>query len=255
MYLMYVDESGDPGQLPGSPTTHFVLCGLTVHELRWKAVLNDLLVFRRWLNERYGLKLREEIHAAEMLTKPGKLARIPKHQRLEILRLCMDWLAKRPEISVTTVVVDKRCKSNDVFEMAWRQLVQRFENTIWARNFPSCGNLHERGLLLPDNTSGTQLTQLMRQMRHFNPVSNFSDPYGRSYRNITLEYVIEDPFMKDSASSLMHQMADVVAYFARQLYQPNQYLQKKYATRYYERLEPILNLKASKSHPLGIVQR
>lgn len=255
MYLMYVDESGDPGHLPSSPTTHFVLSGLTVHELRWKPVLQDLMGFRLMLKARYGLKLREELHAGELLSKPGDLARIPKHTRLEILRLSMDWLARRPDIGVTTVVVDKRGKADDVFAIAWRHLIQRFETTIWAHNFPCGGHLPDRGMVLPDNTNGKHLTQIMRQMRHFNPMTNYASTNGCSYRNLALEYVIEDPFMKDSASSYLHQMADIVAYFARQLYQPNAYLQKKYATNYYHRLQPILNLKASKTHPLGIVLR
>jgi Protein of unknown function (DUF3800) len=255
MYLMYVDESGDPGHLPSSPTTHFVLSGLTIHERNWKPVLSELTDFRLFLRHRYGLKLREELHAAALLSKPGPLARIPKHERLEMMRLSMDWLARRPEIQVTSVVVDKRGKTQDIFELAWRQLIQRFETTIWAQNLPGPCSHHDRGMLLPDNTNGARLTQIMRQMRHFNPINHYDPVHGFGYRDIKLEFVIEDPFMKDSASSHLHQMADVVAFFARQMYQPNAYVQKKYASQYYQRLHPILNYKASKMHPLGIVLR
>ena len=48
MYLMYADESGDTG-LIASPTRYFILCGLVIHELRWRHVMDELLDFRmRW---------------------------------------------------------------------------------------------------------------------------------------------------------------------------------------------------------------
>jgi uncharacterized protein DUF3800 len=68
MYLMYVDESGDCG-LPvnGSPTNHFCLSGLVVHELRWKETLSELAAFRRWLRGRYSVNIEDELHAADMI--------------------------------------------------------------------------------------------------------------------------------------------------------------------------------------------
>jgi len=90
---MYVDESGDPG-VKNSPTRYFTLTGVVVHELRWKPYLDDLVTFRRNMKSLFGLKLREEIHAGQMLTKPGELARIPKYHRLEILRRFADQLAR-----------------------------------------------------------------------------------------------------------------------------------------------------------------
>ncbi len=63
MYLMYVDESGDTG-LANSPTRHFVLSGLVVHELRWQACLEQLIEFRRRMKAQFGVRLRDEIHSA-----------------------------------------------------------------------------------------------------------------------------------------------------------------------------------------------
>lgn len=39
MHLMYVDESGDTG-VTNSPTKHFALSSLIVHELHWEAALH-----------------------------------------------------------------------------------------------------------------------------------------------------------------------------------------------------------------------
>ncbi len=54
MYLMYVDESGDPGTV-NSPTRYFVLSGLVVHELSWLATLDSLIDFRRRMRDTFGL--------------------------------------------------------------------------------------------------------------------------------------------------------------------------------------------------------
>ena len=62
MFLMYVDESGDTGMV-NSPTRHFVLSGLVVHELRWQGCLDQITEFRRNMRVKYNLKMRDEIHA------------------------------------------------------------------------------------------------------------------------------------------------------------------------------------------------
>jgi hypothetical protein len=85
MYFMYVDESGDPG-MGNSPTQFFALSGLVLHELTWRTTLDRLVAFRRRMLEKFGLKLREEIHSAHFITKPGQLSRIKRNDRLSILR-------------------------------------------------------------------------------------------------------------------------------------------------------------------------
>lgn len=42
MYLLYVDESGDTGHV-NSPTKHFVLSALVIHEDQWLNILDDLV--------------------------------------------------------------------------------------------------------------------------------------------------------------------------------------------------------------------
>ncbi len=256
MYLLYVDESGDTG-LQRSPTRFFVLTGVIVHETHWRTVLADFVAFRQTLRATKGLKLREEIHAVDFINKPGELVRIKRNDRLDILKQCIDWAGSRTDLQVITVVVNKTTKpaTYDVFEAAWQALIQRFENTIQHQNFPG-GFANQRGLLIPDNTDGKKLTALVRKMRHYNPVPNQTNlqQLGAGYRNLTLQYVIEDPFLKNSATSYLHQLVDVIAYCARQLYEPNAYMKKKGGHRFYERLRAVINPFASRSHPLHVVQ-
>lgn len=255
MYLMYVDESGDPGSHQNSPTQYFILTGIILHELRWKQHLDDFVQFRRTLKATKGLKLREEIHASVLINKPGNLIRIKRNDRLDIMRQCINWLASRQDINVISVAVDKRGKPDaDIFSIAWTALIQRFENTISWGNFSGPKNPDERGMILPDNTDGKKLTALLRKLRHYNMVPNNSSFQGGA-RNLQLSYVIEDPFLKDSAGSYFHQLCDVVAYCVRQKYEPNSYMKKKGGINFYDRLLPIIVTKAAPKHPLGIVER
>jgi hypothetical protein len=243
MFLMYVDESGDCGLIQnGSPTRYFVLSALVIHETKWNSLLSDLINFRQNLKVSKGIKMREEIHSSLFISKPGKLVRIKRNDRLDILKQCLNWMAAHQDISVITIVVDKTGKTGSVFELAWERLIQRFENTILRKNFPgSSQNIEDRGMLIPDNTDNKKLKELLRRMRRYNPVPSRGSSTFVGHRNLTLTYVIEDPFLKDSIDSYFHQLADVVAYFARQMFEPNAYVRKKGATTFYTRLRPVIN--------------
>lgn len=247
---MYVDESGDPG-LTGSPTRFFTLSGLVVHELRWRDVLNHFLLFRRRMRASFGLKLREEIHAARFIAKPGSLQRIPRKDRLTILRHFADEIARVPDVAVINVCVDKQGKAPtyDVHEQAWMALIQRFENTITHRNFPGPTNPDDRGMIFPDGQPVGALQRLIRRMRVYNPIPSM---YG-GYRMLQLVQIVEDPSFRDSANSLYIQAADLCAYLAYQLHAPNQYMRKSGGSSYFRRLSPVLCRAASKQDPFGIV--
>jgi hypothetical protein len=251
---MYVDESGDIG-LVNSPTRYFILCGVVLHELRWRPYLDELMNFRRDIKNSFGLKLRQEIHASALINKPGELALIPKHQRLEILRRKADKLASMPDLNLISVVVDKRGKppNYDVFEKAWEALIQRFENTISHSNFPGPHNPDERGMLFPDRTDDKKLIRVLRRMRNYNPIPN-QPTFAPGYRNLTLQYVIEDANLRDSTQSLFVQAVDLCAYLLYQQHSPCVYFKKKSGQNYFNRLHPICCRAASAANPIGIVR-
>jgi hypothetical protein len=167
---MYVDESGDIG-LNNSPTRFFILTGLVVHELRWKANLDQLVSFRRRMRDLHGFKLPEELHASHLINTPGDLKRIKRNDRLSIIRALATELATMQDINFVNVVVDKQGKPPDfdVFGKAWQALIQRFENTIRNSNFPGPANHNERGLIFPDRTDDKKLTLLLRRMTLYLP--------------------------------------------------------------------------------------
>jgi len=251
---MYVDESGDSGMV-NSPSRYFVLSGLIVHELRWHTYLDTLIQFRRTLKQSYGLRLREEFHAAAMISRPGDLVRIPRHNRLATLRHFADCMSNMTEFSVINVVVNKQGKGPDydVFDMAWRVLIQRFENTLSHHNFPGPRNPDDRGLLLCDNTDERRVRDLMRKMRRFNPIPHHPTYPATGHRNVPLVSLVEDPNFRDSAHSYFIQAVDLVAYLLYQRVAPCNYMRRNSGQNYFSRLGPVLCRHASTKDPEGIV--
>jgi len=253
VYLMYVDESGDTG-LCDSPTRYYALTGLVVHELRWQTCLDQIIAFRRRMRDKFGLKLREELHAAALINRPGPLVRIKRNDRLTIIREFADELASMTDVNLINVKVDKEDKTDgyDAFGAAWKALIQRFENTMSHRNFAGPANADERGILFPDHTDDKKLERLLRQMRRYNPVPNRPE-YGTGYRNLALANIIEDPSFRESAHSYFIQAVDLCAFLLYQRLEPCGYMRKKSGQNYYKRLEPILCKEAASDDPLGIV--
>jgi len=250
---MFVDESGDSG-LQNSPTRCFVLTGLVIHELRWQLYLDEIIRFRHHLRQKYGLRLREEFHASAFLNHPGDLIRIKRHDRLAMIRHLADFLASLSDLNLINVAVDKQGKpaNYSVFQSAWRALFQRFENTLSHRNFPGPANPDEKGIIFCDHTEDKKLMQLLRQMRRWNPVP--SQPHhGSGYRNLPLNYILEDPNFRDSAHSYFIQAADLTAFLLYQHLAPSAYMRKNAGHNYFTRLKPILCLHAAPRHPNGMV--
>lgn len=238
MYLMYVDESGVPGT-NNSPTKYFILSAIIIHESYWFNLLDDLIQFKRLLKAKYGLLMKEEIHASVFLSGRAKLKNnIKRNDRLDLLKKCVDWLSNRNYISIISVRVDKS-NTTDPFSRAWQLLIQRFENTLLHKNFPGPFN-NDKGMVFADNTNGGKLVKLIRQMRRYNPIPNMMQ-YGGGSRNIPLKSIIEDPSFRDSGHSLILQMVDIVAYFAKQVYEPSKYVTSKGARTFYKRLSPVIN--------------
>lgn len=260
MFLMYVDESGDIG-LNRSPSRYFILTGLVIHELRWQPYLAQIVQFRREMKNQFGLKLREEIHAASFITRPGSFSRIKRNDRLTIIRKFADELASMPDLNIINIVIDKSSKpaDYDVFNMAWKLLIQRFENTLSRRNFRGPANSDERGLMLPDNTDNAKLMRQLRKMRVFNPVPHnqqILSTYNMStpYRNLVVGGIIEDPAFRNSEQSYFVQACDLCAYLLHQQLAPNSYMRKKGGYKYFDRLDDVLCKVASTGDKQGIVR-
>lgn len=251
MYFMYVDETGDTG-LTRSPSRYFGLSGIVVHESRWREFIDLLVGFKRTMRDAYGLPVRSEIHASEFIRSSA--TKLEPHVRLAILRNFLDEIAKWDFISITNILVDKSTKpaAYDVFDNAWQTLFQRFENTLKYGNFPG-GHRNDHGFVITDATNGRKLSRLMRRMAVHNYIPNQAQ-FGHGARNQPITRVIEDPYGKNSRTTLPIQACDTVAYFLLQSVSPNSFIQRKHAQSYFYRLGPVLNTAASRDDAHGIVR-
>jgi Protein of unknown function (DUF3800) len=255
MYLMYVDDSGDCGMpADGSPSNLFCLSGVVVHELRWQDTLSKLADFRRWLWRRYKVNIEDEIHSADMISKPSKVAasfqRLPKHERLAIIRHFANKIATLVDISIINVYVDKRSgrvpNKEEVFRWAWYSLFQRFENTIRGQNFPGPRNVDNRGIVFPDNTDGKKLKKFLNAMRLDNQMKIQQGSGAFVYINEPIRVIIEDPVLRDSQESYFIQVADCTAFLLKQYLEPSSYMKQHGGNAYFNRLDPVLCKYASR---------
>lgn len=228
---------------------------MVVHETRWSDALNQLIAFRQRMRGSFGLLMREEIHSAHLINRPGDLVRIPRNDRLTIIRAFLNEVGALPDVSVINVLIDKHGKptSYDVMGRAWEALIQRFSNTISHRNFAGPANSDERGTIVPDNTDTKKVQGLIRRMRRYNPIPNQSQ-FGVGFRNRMITNMVEDPYFKDSRRSYFIQAADVIAFALYQRTKPCAYIKRKSARNYFNRLESVLFRTASTSDPEGIVR-
>lgn len=244
----------------GTRTRYFCLTGLVVHELRWKETLSELLQFRHSIKRHYKVYLDDELHAADMITKPSRLAeslqRLKKHERLAILRHYADRIATLSDISLINIVVDKEDgvpSKEEVFRRAWYTLFQRFENTIRHQNFPGPKNPDDKGIVFPDKTDGTRLKRYLERMRLSNPFLIRQRSGAHSYKDEPVRLIIEDPVMRDSGESYFVQTADCAVFLLKQHIQPSAYMKKHGGNAYFHRLNPVLCKHASNKNPEGIV--
>jgi len=162
--------------------------------------------------------------------------------------------AQLADVNMINVIVDKSKygPESDIFGVAWTTLIQRFHNTLSHKNFPGPQNADDRGLLFVDQTDELKLRALTRKMRRYNPVPSM---FGGAYIMSNISTIVEDAVHRNSLHSYFIQLADVNAYFLYQKYSASKYIAKKGGRNYFDKLFPVLCTVASKSHPLGIVER
>ncbi len=257
MYLIYIDESGDYG-IENSPSKFLALSGIVIHESSWLTYLDKLIDFRKSLRHdaHIGLKLREEIHSARLITRPGELSRISKHKRLFIIKKFAEEIASYKKMSIINVLIDKTGKDADydVMENAWKTLLQRAITTLKKRNYPDSINEFDGLQIFHDMTNNEKVKKLSRKLRRYNPVPNKRIlGFSGGYRDMKMDLLIEDPNPRVSRHSYFIQMADLSAFLLYQYHCPNKYFKEKGGVNYLRILEPIMCKTASSTNELGIV--
>jgi hypothetical protein len=254
MYFMYIDQSGDPGNLiieKGKENSkHYILAGLIVPVTDWNTCFERIKKLRRELKNLYGLPVREEIHANELIRiqKKKPYRKIVKRKRIALLK---HFVSSIPNIfskgKIVTICFEKDKISPIGFknyeEMAWNRLLQRYDNYL--------KNEKMYGIVISDQTDERLVRGLLRKMKVFNPIPS---KFGGSYQALT-DSIVEDPFMRDSQHSYFIQVVDAIAYSLYRKEYPKGSLKKYNLQNLFKMLEPILLKEASSNDEYGVVRK
>lgn len=236
MHLVYIDDSYE------KPTEIF--SALVVPANHWLDAFSIVKDWRKKIRVTDGIFLGAELHATNFVSGRGRISprTVPKGRRCQIFRECLEMLANNDHLSLFNVVLSRR-------DWAFERLVNRINRTM--REWDS------QAVLICDEGNEAGYTKLLRKMSVHNPIpSQFGiwRDTGKTYRNIPLDRIIEDPFFRDSARSYFIQLADFCAYALlrreREIASKNRYdLHKAF-----KRLEPICFKAANRRDPFGVIR-
>lgn len=215
MELLFIDESGDNGFAPGS-TSLFILGGVCVPAHKWKGIFWKIEETKREITKRYGIKV-PEIKTSKLFAHRGVLfdTQLQQEDMLWIYDRFVDLLC---DSSVTLLVggySKEKFKQQGYSTSEAKHLTRAFTEHVWRRYF------YELEDLLAEKTKQTEQPQ--------NAIVYYdSNPGHEKYiRRIVREFsrkddatgvgIVEDIILRDSKTSHLIQLADVLAYSVAQM--------------------------------------
>jgi hypothetical protein len=238
VYLVYMDDSGDPGVHPGSPTETYTIACVFVRDTDWVPLFEDLIRFRRYLRANFGLRMRQEIKANQLVqgTGPWLTLGFGDRARKRVYRSFMRLQGSTGTVKTFAVVIDKsQCASaDDVREKAWRHALERVE--AFARHNKTTL------MLIPDSGEYDRFRKLARKMRRFSQVGAMVG--GGTLSRPLATFLIDDPVERDSAQSYFVQLADLNAYAAYRKERPD----PLFPPNMWEQLGPAILIEANQYH-------
>ena len=245
MQLLYVDESGNSHVDPNN--THFVLAGVAMDAAYWKQHnsqidnikyaydLTNQEIHTAWLLKTYGFQNKipnfssfdatnrkqaaEQFIQSELIkANPGTRKNIKKDwkitaaychllkaDRIDFVNEICHQFSQWGHMRIFLIIVDKRTykPTYSIYEDAFEQLISRFQRFI--QNISP----NDYGIVAMDNnqTISQKITAL----------SKIFHSSGTRYANIP--NIIDTPYFVDSKMTSMIQLADIVSYGARKVYE------------------------------------
>lgn len=252
--FFYVDESYDAKK--------FCLSAVSLRYGDWHRSFKAVQAHRRALKQKYGLYIRREIHARELVAGRGRVAEhlIGKHDRARIFHGLLTLIASLPHVWIFNVCLDVN-PNEDVQIKAWDRLLNRIERTMlelekrFVVRLPAA--LRPRAMIFADEGKETHITRAFRKRAVFNPVPSQYGGWAEGMtKNIPIERIIEDPIFKQSHQSFLIQLADCAAFalLKRETVLPSK--STKYGVpAYFEScLGKVCFRAAAKKDPFGIVR-
>jgi hypothetical protein len=249
MYIMYVDESGDPGSANGS-SEYFILSGLIMHYKSWYGKLDLLKRMRKYFKKKYGLNINVEIHAKELFRVSSLKAykKIRKAERVKILKEYAELIPKIfKDCWLINVCLHKKnfAPGTDFTLLAFKRLITFYDMFLSTA-------VNDEGIIISDEADERKLRTLLKKMRIYNPVQ--AQHSGKTDES-RITKVIEDILHRNSADSYFVQTVDVIAYLLKHKEYPKSGIKKYNLDLLFNLLQPILFKSVSNKDPQGIVRQ
>ncbi|MGK4007895.1 DUF3800 domain-containing protein [Sorangium sp. So ce1036] len=276
--MFYVDESFDERK--------FCLTAMWIKHREWRACFDAIREYRIELKNTYGIRVRKELHARELVAGRGDLGSgnvLTKWQRSRIFLGVLRLLSKMP-VRLMNVCMDVERHGATTHMVAWDRLVNRIERTMKAIDDEEAVNRKQiamvaetrlpkdvlsemkarldafacRALIISDEGHEKDITGALRRMHVYNPIPSKFGAWetGDRLKSITTDRIIEDPIFRRSATSPLLQLVDCASYaLLKRETEPTKHIKKYNIHKMFDAaLPPLCFRKASSNDPLGIVR-
>jgi len=205
MYLAYIDESGCTGALANGGSKSFVLGCLLVRSSQWSQTFDAVLGYRRYIREEFGLRLRDEIKANNLLHNRGGFRELAlsEQSRHSIYRGALRLVPKIEAKAFAVVIRKEFLQGGDPHEWAWRFLLQRLERLATTSG--------AQVMVIHDEGQADEIRRLARKARRAGVAGS---AFGSGVVQRPFDRLIDDPVSRNSQQSLLLQVADLIAYAA-----------------------------------------
>jgi len=246
MHIMYVDESGDPGNSAHS-SPHYILSGLIIRQEDWKPCLDHLKILRTNIKSAYGLGPKSEFHAMEIFrtTNPA-YKKMHKTARINMLKFYANEIPivfSNAKILNICITKSDHPHITNFQTLAWNRFISRYDTFL--------KKVQDKGIIICDESNENQLRNQLRKSRIYNPVPS---QFGGTYNAVT-QNIIEDITHRKSTLSYFIQTCDVIAHVLYRKEFIKGSLRKFGVEKIFDLLDPILLKEATSADPQGIVRK
>jgi len=186
-----------------------------VEARKWPDVFDDLIQYRRFLKDRFGIPVRAEIKANYLLHNGGPFRqfKLSERARFAVYRGMMRLQSKLGIWSFAVVVrkdvMGTRGLPGDPREIAWEFLLQRLERFTTKTG--------TQAMLIHDEGEGGIIRSLARKARRAGIAGS---AFGSGVLKRPARLILDDPSSRKSHESYFVQLADLDAYAAFRHYYP-----------------------------------
>lgn len=237
MLFVYMDDTGD--------NQHVGYSALLIDDPLWNASFNAVKELRKKLKTDHGIYLSKELHAWKFVSGRGRPSSrgISIKQRIDIFNEILRFVSQLPNVKLINA-------------HAKRQQKGRLYERLLVRIHRTADSEEKNAIIITDVGGEFIYRKIYRRLKVYNPVASKFGTWsnGKTWKNIPLHRLLEDPFFKDSQSSYFIQLCDFCAYA---LHRHEVHLESKNKLGLHESfriLEPVLFKKAYGKDRFGIIR-